>query len=443
MTQCPHPFFIFKEKMKFLLPILLLSAQYAFAQPAPDWFVYPGSPVASRFDDIFFVNDSTGWAVNSDGDIFKTMDAAAHWELQHHSADYFRSVEFFDDQLGFAGSLYEKLFKTMNGGEDWYEITDSLPGSFQGICGMSVADDSTIYICGVWSSPSYIFKSSDRGHSWERIDMGDYAYSLVDMKFTDKNHGFATGQSANLSEGGIILYTEDGGETWSVKKLTGHPNDYVWKIQLLNDTIAFGAIADVAGGFATRFLKSTDGGMNWDVKTVSTDYYYVEMGGFINADTGWTGSYEILETFDGGETWHENSFGFNVDRFFKVNDNLAFASGETIYTYSDTNYVAPIDTTEDTIISNLNSHFNPQHSISEIIPNPSSDFISIQYQIDRFTTIDLSVFDMQGNCRKNFYHGKINAGAYSATWHHNLEPGEYMVCMHSNEGLRWKKFVVQ
>lgn len=429
--------------MKFLLLLGLFLSDRLYAQPVPEWFVYPGSPVAGRFDDLFFVNDTVGWAVSSDGDIFKTTDAAAHWELQHHSADYFRSVEFFDDQTGFAGSLYGKLFKTNNGGVIWTSITDSLPGSFDGICGMSVADDSTIYLCGVWSAPAYIFKSNDRGDTWQRFNMGDYAYSLVDIKFTDKTHGFATGQSANLSEGGIILYTENGGEDWEVKKLTGHPNDYVWKIQLLNDTLAFGAIADVAGGFETRFLKSTDGGMNWDVKTVSEDYEYVEMCGFINSDTGWTGAYNILETFDGGESWHYNSFGYNVDRFFKVNDKLAFASGETIYTYADTNYVVPVDTTEDTVISEINAQFNLAHYISEVLPNPSSDFISIEYTITRFTTMDLSIFDMSGNNRKNFYHGKINSGHYTAEWHHQLEPGEYVVCMHSNEGLRWKKFVVQ
>ncbi len=68
------------------------------------------------------------------------------------------------------------------------------------------------------------------------------------------------------SDGGVILYTYDGGESWNVKTLTYHPNDFVWKIQLLNDTLAFGAIANVAAGFKTRFLKSTDGGMSWEIK---------------------------------------------------------------------------------------------------------------------------------------------------------------------------------
>ncbi len=443
MTKSRHPFFIFIQtsEMKFLLAFLLFPIA-VYAQPAPEWFNWPDNPTAGRFDDIFFVNDSTGWAVSSDGDILKTTDSAKTWDLQLHTFDYFRSVEFFDEQLGFAGSLYGRLYKTMNSGEDWYEITDSLPVSFDGICGMSVADDSTIYICGVWSSPSYIFKSTDKGHTWEFFNMTSLAYSLVDIKFTDSDHGFATGQSATLTEGGIILYTENGGDDWQVKKLTGHPNDYVWKIQLLNDTLAFGAVADVAFGYKTRFLKSVDAGMNWETKTVHDDYYYVEMAGFINPDTGWTGSYEVFETFDGGDTWHLNTFGYNMNRFYKLNENLAYSSGESIYIYSDTAYVAPVDTTEDTTITVI-SHFDPPHDILEISPNPSSDFIFIKYEIDRFTTVDLSIFDMNGYLQKNIYHGKIQTGIYSASWQHDLSPGEYVVCLHSNEGLKWKKFIVQ
>ncbi|MBC8172862.1 MAG: T9SS type A sorting domain-containing protein [Chitinophagales bacterium] len=431
----------------FLLCILAISSFCGFTQPVPEWFTYPDSPTSGRFDDIFFVNDSVGWTVNGDGEIYKTVNAGKYWDLQLSTGDYFRAVEFFDENVGFAGSLFNKLYKTMDGGENWYDISDSLEIPFSGICGLSVADDSTIYACGIWYSPAYIFKSTDRGHTWEFINMNAYAYSLVDMKFTDKDHGFATGQSDDLDEGGVILYTADGGETWEVKTITDHPNDYVWKIQLLEDSITmFGAVANVSGGFSTRFLKSPDAGDTWEIKLVDDDYYYVEMCGFMNADTGWTGSYECLETFDGGETWHENTFGYNFNRFFKVNENLAFASASTIHVYADTNYVAPPDTIIDTTIIDTTVFINnmfPAHAIIDIAPNPANDFVSVKYTIDKYTTIDLSVFDISGHLLHRIYHGLIQQGAYSQTWDHDLPSGEYVICLHSNEGLLWKKFIVQ
>ncbi len=431
-------------RLKFLFLLLFSSfALLLHAQLAPTWFVYPATPTAGRFDDVFFVNDSVGWAVSSDGEILKTVDAGVNWVLQKSSADYFRSVEFFDENTGFAGSLYGRLYRTTDGGENWINITDLIPEDFSGICGMSAADDTNIYICGVWSNPAYIFKSSDRGDSWEYIDMSSYAYSLVDIKFTDAMHGFATGQSANLDEGGIILYTENGGIDWTVNKTTGHPNDYVWKIQLLDSVNAFGAIADVAGGFETRFLKSIDAGMNWEVKTVSDSYYYVEMCGFINMDTGWTGSYNVLETFDGGENWHINNFGYNMNRFFKLNNNLAFASGETIYVYSDTSYIAPMDTTtEDTTLVAIQNVRKNIHALNPIFPNPTQNIIQVNYTISRNTTLDLNVFDVTGHLVNRLYHGPISEGTYTKTWEHHLPPGQYIISLHSNEGLLWQKFIV-
>ncbi len=436
--------------MRFLLPLLFLSTSALFAQPAPEWFTYPGSPVAGRFEDIFFVNDTTGWAACSDGQVYRTLDGGKDWDLQLNEWDYFRSIEFFDDQVGFAGSLYGKLFKTMNGGEDWYEITDSLPEEFPGICGMSVADDTTIYACGIWSSPGYIFKSTDRGHTWEYIDMSMWADGLVDLKFTDAHHGFATGKSSHAPNQGVVLYTDDGGDTWTEKLEGGLPNEFVWKIQLIDAVHAVGSLEDLSGTHDSRMIVSNDGGMNWEIKTVSEDYYNVEMCGFINPDTGWVGGWfdGSFETFDGGDTWHENDFGNNLNRFFKLNDNLAYASGSTIYIYSDTAYVAPVDTTTDTTIIDTTTtaiidFTETANRILDISPNPSTDFITIQYQIDRYTTIDLSIYDMQGYIRKTIYHGNIRKGTYTESWKHDLPPGEYVVSMHCNEGLRWKRFVVQ
>ncbi len=416
--------------------IVFVSITESSAQSSPEWLVYDGTPTAGRFDDIFFINDSIGWAVSSDGTIFKTEDKGEHWALKLSESTYFRSVEFFDENVGFAGTLFGNLYKSTDGGDTWNDIAALLPEPFTGICGLSVADDSTIYACGIWSSPAYIFKSTDRGLTWTHSDMSAFAYSLVDIKFTDKNHGFATGQSANLSLGGIILYTSDGGENWEVKTTTGHPNDYVWKIQLLDGIHAFGAIADVTGTGTTRFLKSLDNGDSWEVKLIDEDYTYIEMIGFANPDTGWTGSYDILETFDGGETWHPSPWGYNINRFYQVNDNLSFASGSTIYVYTDTAAVI-VDT-----LTGIQS-FTAQNAILSISPNPVTDAINIQYRIDAPTTIDLTIFNMQGQAQITLHHGILQPGVYTITQPLILIPGQYVLCLHSNEGLRWQQFIVQ
>ena len=42
------------------------------------------APVATRYDDIWFVTPELGWAVNSNGQILKTAAGGATWEQQFH-----------------------------------------------------------------------------------------------------------------------------------------------------------------------------------------------------------------------------------------------------------------------------------------------------------------------------------------------------------------------
>ena len=37
----------------------------------------------SRTDDVFFHDESRGWAVNSDGKVYRTVDGADNWDQQH------------------------------------------------------------------------------------------------------------------------------------------------------------------------------------------------------------------------------------------------------------------------------------------------------------------------------------------------------------------------
>jgi hypothetical protein len=48
------------------------------AQPSPSWFVYPETPESGRFDDIYFVNDSVGWTVNSVATFIKRLMLARY-----------------------------------------------------------------------------------------------------------------------------------------------------------------------------------------------------------------------------------------------------------------------------------------------------------------------------------------------------------------------------
>ncbi|HRH37483.1 MAG TPA: YCF48-related protein, partial [Flavobacteriales bacterium] len=178
-------------------------------------------PDAGRYDDISFINDSVGWAAGgASGWIRKTTDGGATWTLQFTSPYYSRSIEFVDANVGYCGSLSGQLYRTANGGQNWTDISATMTPTPQAFCGLSTPDASTVYGCGVWSQPAFIYKSINAGSTWNYIDMSMYATRLVDIHFLSADTGFATGAANPASNGCVILRTTDGGSTWTTVHTT-------------------------------------------------------------------------------------------------------------------------------------------------------------------------------------------------------------------------------
>ena len=75
----------------------LLISVPLFAQIGA-WVELPNAPVVSRFNDIEFLNENKGWAVNGWGQIYYTSDGGETWDLQFEDSEtHFRSVGLFDE----------------------------------------------------------------------------------------------------------------------------------------------------------------------------------------------------------------------------------------------------------------------------------------------------------------------------------------------------------
>lgn len=103
------------------------------------------------------VDTQTGYAVSGDGKIVKTTDGGNNWiTLLQDNRVYCRSVEFINTQKGFVGGFPRGgstgtniLRKTLDGGNTWTDLTLLIhPKARKGICGLAVADTSTIFGCG-------------------------------------------------------------------------------------------------------------------------------------------------------------------------------------------------------------------------------------------------------------------------------------------------------
>lgn len=331
--------------MRYYILIFLFISCSLTASSQVYWNISP-APFSGnyRINDVFMINQRTGYAAGSEGMIAKTTDSGKTWATSYYNPNsYWRSIEFINERKGFAGGFPGAgnniiLAVTEDSGRTWMDITSRLPQpARKGICGMAVADEQTIYAGGNWfDSTGYLVKSTDGGATWSFIDMSAYTTSVIDMYFINKDEGFVTGKSTKPLETAIILHTTDGGQNWSVKYKNTTPSEYCWKIQRLTSQLYFASIEDNVNGNA-KILKSADGGMNWQVLNVvqATVPNHLQGVGFIDELHGWAGGWidSTYETKDGGLTWKKTGVCPYMNRAVKINDSTMIAVGDNIWMY--------------------------------------------------------------------------------------------------------------
>ncbi|MGH2665872.1 YCF48-related protein [Flavobacterium sp.] len=395
----------------------------------------PANTDAQRFDDVFFLDANLGWALGGGhAVVYKTIDGGTTWTPQLSESAlgsnyYFRNVEFLTPEIGFVGTLINnKFFKTTDGGTTWSLVTN-IPTAPKAICGLDAVGTSTVYGCGAYFGPAFIIKSTDSGATWQYTNMAAYATGLVEVVFLDENVGYAAGKN---STGAIILKTLNGGTTWTQIYNSGIAGEYVWKMQILqgNSNVLFGAVESIAPN-PGKLIKSTDGGTIWVSKNApETD---IQAVGFVTENHGWMGGHNtgFYETLDGGDTWTNLNVGSNLNRIFIVNDNLAYASGTTIYKYNDVN----LDTGDFQETGRV-------PLIAKVQPNPITDKLNIS--ID-FTDVDNLVIELYNSLGKRIKELKVDTidrkGRKTYSFNFPYPSGIYFVNLHTNTGRQSVKVI--
>ena len=317
------------------------------------------APVASsRTDDIWFLDPITGWAVNSDGKILKTVDGGKNWAVQFTAPNaYLRCVGFANASLGWVGTLSRnrRMFQTRDGGATWSRVTPLPALAPVKVCGLSVVSASVVYASGT-NDPADVprmMKTVDGGATWTAWDMSAHASILIDTFFTDALHGWAVGGKANQPTPTtrdkvkpVVLETSDGGLTWT-NRFDGDGaefGEWGWKIQFLDGNTGFVSLENFDRG---AILKTVDGGRTWQRQKVNDPQGNANLEGigFIDEKRGWVGGWGDRNfaggfssaTEDGGLTWRNaNEIGrfLNRFRFFGKPVHTGYASGDTVYKYS-------------------------------------------------------------------------------------------------------------
>ena len=402
---------------------------------AQSWSPTGDISAGGRYDDVEFVNPELGWTGGGSGKIYKTQDGGDTWvEVFSNPILSFRSLAFLDEQVGFAGTLNGILFRTVDGGATWEEIQNSIPGPVEGICGLDHVGDH-LFGVGVWSQPAFFFHSADQGNTWVYQDLSAYADALVECRFLTPEIGWLSGTKNNV--GGIILKTTNGGQSWTTVHQTDMSLEYVWKIDIVHDTLLYASIESFDE--ATSILKSIDGGESWIELPVSPLGLDIQGIGFIDASHGWVSPrYDPLyETLDGGFTWQQLSVMPGMNRFFRIDKDLMYASGRGGVFRFDAMNTGTNEVKEEL----------PMHRILRLSPNPAMKDMQVFFQLDVPTMVCMDILSTMSGRSIPLLKSRMDAGQHTIVvppeTMSQISAGPYLITLRTNEGFTASHWIKQ
>lgn len=383
----------------------------------------------------------------TNGRIYKTSDGGSTWTIQFDSSNnYLRSIRFVDSLHGWAGTLgYDTsggrpadstlLYETTDGGTTWAVADSKIQGAKPaGLCGMYAVDMNNVYICGKWSGPAYILKTTNGGKSWRSIDMNSHISRLIDIYFWSKDSGIVAGGFDN-SYGysfATILFTSNGGNSWSMKYQSDTADGWCWKISFPSRTIGYASIQNIYGT-TPAYLKTTNGGKTWTKKYAPGQEFDEEGIGFITEKLGWLGGWggNVSTTTDGGNSWqYIANADSNVNRFRFFGDTLGYCAGAQVY---------KITVTWPEVVNNLSN----QTGVSTLNnPNPFQDMTEIHFTLPREEHISLTLFDLEGKRIFDLLNGIYSAGEHSVPCcndSRNIPAGSYTYVLTTEDGTAEEK----
>ena len=234
-----------------------------------------------------------------------------------------------DDTSGntiFAGSASGGVWKTTNGGDDWEYISSDIPNLGTNTLAMSKANTNVIYAgTGEFFTRDIdgagMFKSTDKGQSWQQIaSPDDYPsfknVSRIVVDPNDENIVIATTRNSvwASSLSSSIFKTTDGGATWTELLNSGTADSDLsgrYDDDIDYDPTDFNTLYVALNGKGV--IKSTDGGQTWSdasegmqpsgrveitISPVDSSVIWASVQGNV---TG-TGS-DMYISENGGETW--------------------------------------------------------------------------------------------------------------------------------------------
>ncbi|RFN57897.1 YCF48-related protein [Marixanthomonas ophiurae] len=185
---------------------------------------------------------------------------------------------------------------------------------------------SCLFFLGLFTATAQTFEYKNSGTDFILFDMS--------IPPGQNNVAFAAGAMNTQNSDGVIIKTEDAGETWETIFPTSGTVPGFEKIEFLNDDKGF------AVGYGA--FKTEDAGETWEEITIANDLNRYSSLEFFNENVGIatafvsTGvGFEVYVTNDGGDTWNTTS---SIDDIGSI--SLGYADENTLFSVGNNQIIS-------------------------------------------------------------------------------------------------------
>jgi photosystem II stability/assembly factor-like uncharacterized protein len=285
-----------KTHFKILVFLLLLVC---FQTVRADW-VKQNTKTFAWFRDVFFLPDGqTGWVGGSDGVFLKSTNGGQTWNpVKKFTSDTIHQVIFANENVGILlmeRGMYNRgqkassyVLKTIDGGESWLAV-EFPEGNRQRVTRLLFNQKGQGMAFG---ESGLFYRLSQDGREWVKIPAAIH-YLMLDGAYT----GDAAG--AIVGGGGTILFTDDGGFTWTKASVIGENTSKLNSVFFVDEKTGWTV------GNDGKIFKTTGAGKLWREQFSGTTNNLNDVF-FTSSTSGWVVGDEgtIMRTRDGGANWY-------------------------------------------------------------------------------------------------------------------------------------------
>jgi photosystem II stability/assembly factor-like uncharacterized protein len=257
---------------RFLFVSVLLNMVVVFAQTT--WYEI-NTNTTKKLNTVNFPTSQIGYIGGNDSLLMKSIDGGETWdELLYTGVTYYPgnehilNLKFVSESVGYMTTgPYGGAYKTVNGGITWTQL------STISLCfneGLFFFDEQNGFIGGsacfegekIDKMTSGVIASTIMSSSTNNADN-----RVVDIDFLDSDFGLAASYS------GYFLRTIDGGNNWDTIPSSLAAGIPLTSVAVINDTLAYAGY-DTPDGSGFGILVTVDGGLTWSMDLNWATFYY-------------------------------------------------------------------------------------------------------------------------------------------------------------------------